>query len=141
MNPGLKYGIIGGTWLIFLLFGLLGNTGTAETNVSGIINTQAPETTITTSENNVALNETSIPETIITITESPTESTTEATTTTTTETKTVAATKPTVTMVWISSKGKKYHTNSTCSNMKKPKKVKLSYAKKHKYKPCKRCGA
>lgn len=145
MKPGLKYGIIGGTWLIFALFALIGNAGDAQTNVSGALDTQATETAIITTESSVVTTSTFVTEASEATTES-TEATTGATTQTTSattkqETKKVAATKPAEEMVWISSKGKKYHTNQYCSNMKKPKKVKLSYAKKHKYKPCKRCGA
>ena len=141
MKPVLKYGIIGATWLIFALFALIGNAGDAQTNVSGAIDTKSTETSIIVTESSIVTTTTSATETSETITES-TEATTQATTVTTKqETKKVVATKPTEEMVWISSKGKKYHTNSTCSNMKKPKKVKLSYAKKHKYKPCKRCAA
>lgn len=42
--------------------------------------------------------------------------------------------------VWIPTKGgKKYHKNKKCSNMNKPKKVTLKYAKSHGFKACKRC--
>lgn len=41
--------------------------------------------------------------------------------------------------VWIPRTGKKYHYKKTCSNMKSPKKVKLSYAKQKKYTACKKC--
>lgn len=147
MKPGLKYGIIGGSWLVFLLFVLISNVGDAQSNVSGIVNTQGSETVISETESNVTT-ETTITETATAVlessetTETTTTSSTETTTTTTkSENQKVASTKPTEEKVWISSKGKKYHTNKTCSNMKKAKQVTLSYAKKHKYKPCKRCAA
>lgn len=44
-----------------------------------------------------------------------------------------------VTMVWIPKTGSKYHSNSTCSNMKSPKQVTLETAKKQGYTACKRC--
>jgi hypothetical protein len=42
-------------------------------------------------------------------------------------------------MVWISSTGKRYHSNPSCSGMKNPKKVSLSDAKAMGLTPCKRC--
>ena len=147
MKPGLKYGLIGGSWLIFLLFALIGNAGNAETNVSGIVNTQGSETVITETESKVTT-EMTITESSVAVTESISESTTEvtttpstqvATTTTQKETEKVVSTKPTEEKVWISSKGKKYHSNKTCSNMKNPKQITLKKAKKKGYKPCKIC--
>lgn len=41
--------------------------------------------------------------------------------------------------VWITSTGKKYHSRSTCSNMKKPQKISLSKAKSLGYSVCKKC--
>ena len=41
--------------------------------------------------------------------------------------------------VWIPKSGSKYHSNSTCSKMKNPKKVTLSTAKKKGYTACNRC--
>lgn len=41
--------------------------------------------------------------------------------------------------VWITSTGKKYHSNSDCSNMKNPKKVTKDYAEEKNYTPCKKC--
>lgn len=41
--------------------------------------------------------------------------------------------------VWITSTGKKYHSRSTCSNMKKPQKISLSKAKSLGYSACKKC--
>lgn len=148
MKPGLKYGLIGGSWLIFLLFALIGNVGNAETNVSGIVNTQGSETVIVETESKVSA-EMSITKSSVADSESITVSTTEVTstssayvaTTTKNETERVVSTKPTEEKVWISSKGKKYHTSRTCSNMKKAKQVTLKEAKKKGYKPCKKCAA
>ena len=42
-------------------------------------------------------------------------------------------------MVWIPESGKKYHSNSSCSNMKNPSKVSVSKAKQMGYTPCKKC--
>ena len=42
-------------------------------------------------------------------------------------------------MVWIPRTGKKYHSKSTCSNMKNPSKVTLSEAKRLGYEKCKKC--
>ncbi|MBQ7399672.1 MAG: hypothetical protein IJW06_04325 [Clostridia bacterium] len=41
--------------------------------------------------------------------------------------------------VWIPQSGSKYHSNSSCSNMKNPSKVSLSYAISSGYTACKRC--
>ena len=50
-----------------------------------------------------------------------------------------AATEPTETMVWISRTGSKYHTKSTCSNMKDPSQISKEDAVAQGYTPCKRC--
>ncbi len=42
-------------------------------------------------------------------------------------------------MVWIPRTGKKYHSKSTCSNMKNPEKVTISEAKRRGYEKCKKC--
>ena len=42
-------------------------------------------------------------------------------------------------MVWIPASGKKYHSRSTCSNMKNPRQVSLSEAQNAGYEPCKKC--
>ena len=42
-------------------------------------------------------------------------------------------------LVWIPKSGSKYHSNSTCSNMKNLVQVTLSEAKSSGYEPCKRC--
>ena len=42
-------------------------------------------------------------------------------------------------MVWIPKTGKKYHSKSTCSNMKNPDKVPISEAKRRGYEKCKKC--
>lgn len=44
-----------------------------------------------------------------------------------------------VTMVWIPSSGKKYHSNSSCSGMKNPSQVSKSKAESLGYTPCKKC--
>lgn len=47
---------------------------------------------------------------------------------------------PQETMVWIPvNGGKKYHLNSDCSNMKNPKQVSISEARRLNYTPCGRC--
>lgn len=47
--------------------------------------------------------------------------------------------KPAETMVWIPASGSKYHSKSSCSNMKNPSKVTKSYAIEMGYTACKRC--
>lgn len=42
--------------------------------------------------------------------------------------------------VWYSKSGKKYHSKSTCSNMKKPMQITLSEAKKKGLGPCSKCN-
>lgn len=42
--------------------------------------------------------------------------------------------------VWVESKGKVYHSDKDCSDMKDPKQIKLSKAKKNKLKPCEKCN-
>lgn len=42
-------------------------------------------------------------------------------------------------MVWISGKGKKYHSNPDCSNMKNPSQVTISEAESRGRGPCKKC--
>lgn len=60
-----------------------------------------------------------------------------------TEEETEAATQPPTTkaepMVWIDNTGKKYHKNSTCSNMDSPYKVTLSEAQSMGKDACKKC--
>ena len=52
----------------------------------------------------------------------------------------VSASKKTEEMVWIPTHGgKKYHSKSSCSNMKDPEKVTLSEAKKQGFTACKKC--
>lgn len=41
--------------------------------------------------------------------------------------------------VWIPRTGSKYHSNSSCSNMKNPSQVTLSQAQAAGYEPCKKC--
>lgn len=42
-------------------------------------------------------------------------------------------------MVWVPRSGKKYHKKSTCSNMKNPRQVTVSEAKKFGFTPCSKC--
>ena len=42
-------------------------------------------------------------------------------------------------MVWIPRSGSKYHSRSSCSNMKGPTQVTLSQAQASGYEPCKKC--
>ena len=54
--------------------------------------------------------------------------------------QTVSTSKKTEEMVWIPTHGgKKYHSKSTCSNMKDPEKVTLSKAKQKGFTACKKC--
>lgn len=58
------------------------------------------------------------------------------------DTSTITApveTTPTTDMVWISRTGKKYHRNSSCSNMKNPSQVTKSEAEAMGLTPCKKC--
>ena len=41
--------------------------------------------------------------------------------------------------VWVVSGGKKYHSDSDCSNMKYPKQISIESAKKQGYTACKKC--
>ena len=43
-------------------------------------------------------------------------------------------------MVWIPKTGKKYHSKSSCSNMKNPSHVSLSTAKSRGFTPCSKCS-
>ena len=42
-------------------------------------------------------------------------------------------------MVWVSGSGSKYHSKSSCSNMKSPKQMTLEEAEEQGYEPCKKC--
>lgn len=42
-------------------------------------------------------------------------------------------------LVWIPKSGSKYHSNSSCSNMKNPNQVTLEQAQAWGYEPCKKC--
>lgn len=42
-------------------------------------------------------------------------------------------------MVWITAKGKRYHSNSSCSNMIDPEEISLSDAEDMGYTPCQKC--
>lgn len=54
--------------------------------------------------------------------------------------QTISTSKKTEEMVWIPTHGgKKYHSKSTCSNMKDPEKVTLSKAKEKGFTACKKC--
>lgn len=54
--------------------------------------------------------------------------------------QTISTGKKTEEMVWIPTHGgKKYHSKSTCSNMKDPDKVTLSKAKAEGFTACKKC--
>lgn len=73
-------------------------------------------------------------------TAAPTEKATPKATAAPTEAPTEAATEaPQEPMVWVSGTGKKYHSYSGCSNMKSPRQISLSEAKKQGYTPCKNC--
>lgn len=54
--------------------------------------------------------------------------------------QTISTSKKTEEMVWIPTHGgKKYHSKSSCSNMKDPEKVTLSEAKAEGFTACKKC--
>lgn len=42
-------------------------------------------------------------------------------------------------MVWVSQSGSKYHSNSSCSNMKNPTQITISEARNRGLEPCKKC--
>lgn len=42
-------------------------------------------------------------------------------------------------MVWVSQSGSKYHSNSSCSNMKNPTQITISEAQNQGLEPCKKC--
>ncbi|MGO5116013.1 zinc ribbon domain-containing protein [Candidatus Avoscillospira sp. LCP25S3_F1] len=54
-------------------------------------------------------------------------------------TQTVTEPEASETMVWIPQSGSKYHSTSTCSNMKNPSQVTISEAKSRGYEPCSKC--
>ena len=43
------------------------------------------------------------------------------------------------TMVWVTEKGKKYHSNPNCSNMKSPIEMTIEEAESQNYTPCSKC--
>lgn len=49
------------------------------------------------------------------------------------------ASEPAKEMVWIPRTGSKYHSRSSCSNMKNPSQVTIDQAKSSGYSPCKKC--
>lgn len=54
--------------------------------------------------------------------------------------QTISTSKKTEEMVWIPTHGgKKYHSKSSCSNMKDPEKVTISQAKEKGFTACKKC--
>ena len=59
--------------------------------------------------------------------------------TTTTEPDITTSHDEKVEMVWVPSTGTKYHSKSTCSNMKSPRQIPLEDAKKQGYTACKKC--
>ena len=63
----------------------------------------------------------------------------DVTTSIVTETDTPMPEEPKVQMVWIPSSGTKYHSRSSCSNMKSPRQVTLEYALAHGYTDCSKC--
>lgn len=68
-----------------------------------------------------------------------TKPTTAPTTQATTEPENIPVVDPVGDMVWIPKTGKKYHSSSSCSNMKNPSKVTKSEAINQGYDPCKKC--
>lgn len=89
--------------------------------------------------------DTTLATTVATTTKLTTKATTTTHRTTTTTKRVTTATtqrvteKPAETMVWIPASGSKYHSKSSCSNMKNPSKVTKSYAIEMGYTACKRC--
>ncbi len=68
-----------------------------------------------------------------------TKPTTAPTTKATTEPENIPVVDPVGDMVWIPKTGKKYHSSSSCSNMKNPSKVTRSEAINRGYDPCQKC--
>jgi hypothetical protein len=56
-----------------------------------------------------------------------------------TETNSTIADSEQLTMVWVPSSGTKYHSNSSCSNMKSPREISIEEAREQGYEPCKKC--
>ena len=224
MKPALKYGIIAGAWVVYLLFGLIYNSGKTDTSSGGTaqatgnitkieFNSFTKEITLDLSNNysssdtnwvnctvkdknaftyedlvfvsentdvvtfeydsmamsyiyykatGVSAGETyvyvmtkdgtvsseKIKVTVTGARPTPTPTSTPIPTSTPKPTETPTPTiDPNATptpiperMVWISSSGSKYHSDSSCSNMKNPKQVTESEAKKMGKKPCGKCG-
>ena len=125
MKKGCLIGIV-----VILILGAIGSclpdTSTTEPTTVATTTVEIIPTAETTEllENTVPTEETSAPTT------EPSVMTTEP----------VKQPEPPEIMVWIPRSGSKYHQNSWCSNMKKPREVTLKYAEKHGYTPCKRCN-
>ena len=97
-----------------------GNTNTITTpdsSTSSESETSEPETTTETNEPESATE--TVPET-----EKPDNS---------------VATDEKVQMVWVTESGKRYHSRSTCSNMKSPRQIPLEDAKDQGYTACQKC--
>ena len=106
-----------------------------------IEDTTNTDTTTSTFSDIDETDDTTIATTVTTTTKA---TTTTHRTTTTTKRVTTATTqrvteKPAETMVWIPASGSKYHSKSSCSNMKNPSKVTKSYAIEMGYTACKKC--
>ena len=81
-------------------------------------------------------------QTTIKVTEKETEKETDAIkepdTTSVTQNPTTE-TEEKVKMVWVAASGTKYHSKSTCSNMKSPRQISLEEAQNQGYTPCQKC--
>ena len=150
-SPKLKYGIIGGMWVLFLIIIIAANINpnnkeiinqvtetkaTVITTTTTIEETTTTETTkITESENNglgmpiLLPSSTTIEENInSSITSEPSNETKQKT----------PKSNNSKTIVYVSNTGK-YHLNKKCSGIKKYKKMTLKQAKAKHYKACKKC--
>lgn len=129
----ISYRIVVGLMMVFLLSVLTccsGDAGKSLSDSSSFTSTETRDSTVTTT----ATTTTTASESDESSSEIESQSTASSTTIEDDNT-----TESTEIKVWISSKGKKYHNKSSCSNMNSPKQVTEKWAKENKYTPCKRC--
>lgn len=143
-NPTLRIGFTGLLWLMSITLAITscgGDLGLAESETE--TTTTVTETTATPSPTPTSTpTPTPTPETTETTQEPSPTPTPEPTATPTPTPEPTATQTPTPvpeTMVYVSSKGKKYHSRPGCSNMKSPKEITESQAKKKGYTACGKC--
>lgn len=114
--------------VVLALAALSGGNKEASTGTTGM-----PMTAVTAVKVSVSLTETP------TSTPTPSPSARPTAQPTIRPTETAASETPKSQMVWVTNSGKKYHRNSSCSNMKSPKQITKTDAERQGYTPCKKC--